>query len=102
MIAVLVAVNFALISSRFSVPVRPTVPYTLFRQQVEAGNVSELVTQGEAIRGVFRQPLAYPAGADSTLAIREFSTIQPTFADPTLEAALNEHGVIIGSRPLVE
>src|SRR5205809_329732 len=39
---------------------RVTAPYTIFKQQVAAGNVSEITTRGEAIQGTFIQPVTVP------------------------------------------
>src|SRR5919198_1539804 len=35
------------------------VPYTFFKQQVLAGNVAEVMTQGDLIQGTFKQPVTY-------------------------------------------
>ena len=40
---------------------RMEVPYTLFRQQVQAGNVAEITSRGDAIQGTFKQPVTQPA-----------------------------------------
>src|SRR5687767_9862804 len=40
-------------------PNRITVPYTTFREQVQAGNVAEITSQGDAIQGTFKQPVTY-------------------------------------------
>src|SRR5436305_4913516 len=50
----LLVVNYAV--SAYLVPSGPTrieVPYTLFRQQVTAGNVDEIVSRGDVIQGTF-------------------------------------------------
>src|SRR5829696_2762118 len=38
-------------------PDRVTIPYTTFRQQVQAGNVAEITSQGDAVQGIFREPV---------------------------------------------
>ena len=36
---------------------RPTVPYSVFREQLRAGNVDQVTWQGQEIRGTFSEPL---------------------------------------------
>ena len=83
-------------------PARLDVPYTLFRQQVTAGNVAEIVSRGDAIQGTFKQAITYPAEGDQARTSTTFSTQRPAFADPGLEAELFEQGVVINARPLEE
>jgi cell division protease FtsH len=83
--------------------VRLEVPYTLFRQQVAAGNVAEVVSRGDVIQGTFVKPITYPAeGAVGSRSAKAFSTVRPAFADPGLEALMLEQGVVINARPLEE
>jgi len=37
-----------------------TVPYTLFREQVEKGNVKAIYSRGETMTGRFAAPVTYP------------------------------------------
>ena len=39
---------------------RITIPYTTFKEQVLAGNVSEITSQGDRIQGTFKQAVTYP------------------------------------------
>jgi cell division protease FtsH len=84
------------------VPARLEVPYTLFRQQVTAGNVAEIVSRGDAIQGTFKQTVTYPAEGDESRTSTTFSTQRPAFADPGLESELFAQGVVINARPLEE
>ena len=82
---------------------RIEIPYTLFRQQVEAGNVVEVTTRGDLIQGTFREPVSYqPEGSQSSSPHQDFTTHLPVFTDPGLEKALTERGVVINARPLEE
>src|SRR5215208_6251836 len=61
MLLILLVLNF------FLVPLllpetndRVTVPYTFFKQQVIAGNVSEITSRGDDIQGLFKQAVADP------------------------------------------
>src|SRR5256885_6444626 len=39
---------------------RVTIPYTTFKEQVQAGNVSEITSQGDAIQGTFKAAVNWP------------------------------------------
>ena len=82
---------------------RILVPYTFFKQQVEAGNVAEITGQGEDIQGVFKQPVADPAPAEGQEpgSYTKFASRVPTFGeDPELVPLLEQQGVQITARPL--
>src|SRR5690606_17650085 len=40
-----------------------TIPYTVFKEQAEAGNVAEVYNQGQRIEGRFVEPVTYPPAA---------------------------------------
>ena len=82
-----------------------TVPYTFFKQQVEAGNVESVTSLRDSISGKFNKEVAYPPkespGTNGPVdphpprtSIR-FKTQRPSFADPGLEKLLDEKGVLI-------
>jgi cell division protease FtsH len=116
--AVILLVNYLLMRSLFpdaDVPVK--VPYTLFREQVTAGNVEAIYSRGESISGRFGTPIVHPAppaaanGNPSakqdaqrpTLPPREarnFETTLPSFVDPGLEKLLIDHDVEISAEPI--
>ena len=58
---VLLALNYSLVA--MFVPGQSTqrvsIPYTLFSQQVQAGNVASISPQGDTIQGQFKQPVSY-------------------------------------------
>jgi len=85
------------------------VPYTFFKQQVIAGNVTEITSRGEDIQGVFKQPIADPNPSTATptalagqppQTYTKFATIRPAFDDPELLPLLEQHGVAITAQPL--
>ena len=84
---------------------RITIPYTTFKQQVDAGNVAEITTRGEAIQGSLKQPLTYPPpeepvpNGQQRRTSQNFETRIPSFVDPGLEATLRSQGVVINARP---
>ena len=50
---VLLAANYLVMRLFFAEPPSVTVPYTFFKQQVIAGNVSEVTAAGDTIHGRF-------------------------------------------------
>ncbi|HEV7884111.1 MAG TPA: ATP-dependent metallopeptidase FtsH/Yme1/Tma family protein, partial [Solirubrobacteraceae bacterium] len=76
---------------------RIDVPYTFFRDQVTAGNVTEVNAQGDVIQGKFRKPTKF----DGKSAKPEFQTVRPVFAqdDALLKLLLSKH-VEVNARPV--
>ena len=69
----------------------------VFLEQVRAGNVVEITSQGTAIQGTFAQPERYD-GSDPTT---RFKTEIPAFADTeALSDLLEREGVVENARPL--
>ena len=84
-------------------PARVEVAYTFFKQQVEQGNVLEVMTRADVVQGTFRNPVTYPPeGGDQATQPTEFSTVLPAFLDPGLETLLQQKGVQINARPVEE
>ena len=101
---IVLVLNYLLV--QVLLPERPQpridVPYTFFKQQVQADNVSEVTSQGDTIQGTFKNPVTYPAdpsqGQQQTSTL--FETVQPQFADPGLETLLEQHNVTINAHSL--
>jgi cell division protease FtsH len=85
---------------------RVTVPYTFFKQQVTAGNVSEITSRGDDIQGLFKQAVADPNPAtpapegQPTATYTKFATIKPAFEDTELLPLLERNNVVITAKPL--
>ena len=97
-----------------------TVPYTVFKQQVESGNVASIYSQGATIEGRFAEAITYPPPAEPSGApaapaaapapaspqaekprtSSSFKTTLPAFVDPGLETLLIQHGVEISAVPI--
>jgi cell division protease FtsH len=94
--------NFLMVSYLFPGPEAPVeVPYTFFRDQVEAGNVQQISTRGDAIEGTFDEPVTYPqGGGENSRTTTRFTTALPAFANTRLEQLLIDKGVEINSEPL--
>jgi cell division protease FtsH len=122
-----VAANYLLMRAVGGDAPTVAIPYSLFKTQVEAGNVDRIVGIGNEIRGHFVKEITYPApepegqakpeepapeappfrlpswlGGGETHAaahqVRDFSTVRPAFADPGLEALLQQKGVVVEAR----
>ncbi|MEO7080308.1 MAG: ATP-dependent zinc metalloprotease FtsH [Flavobacteriales bacterium] len=109
--AVLVIVNVWFVRSFFGVGAEKaiSVPYTLFKTEVESGNVKEVYGKGEHITGIFEEPVLWPRDTIVELGrrqipaeVKHFSTVLPAFADTQLETLLIEHKVEISAEPIME
>ncbi len=76
---------------------RIRVPYTLFLEQVEAGNVEAVTSTGETIQGTFEEAVADPE--DAELTATEFETERPAFADDNLLETLIAADVKVNAEP---
>ncbi|MDX2137805.1 MAG: ATP-dependent zinc metalloprotease FtsH [Chloroflexota bacterium] len=82
------------------------VPYSFFREQVNADNVSQVIMQGDQIRGLLRNRAEYPADGSPELQqgveqreIDGFTTTLPPVTDSTLIEDLIARGVVVDPRP---
>jgi cell division protease FtsH len=87
------------IASTLMAPARTTVSYTFFRQQVQAGNVGEITSTGDAIEGTFKAPAKYPPGSGDASDVTDFTTQRPAFADDGLTELLFRENVTVNARP---
>jgi len=101
---IIILLNYLLVS--LFVPDRPQqvdVPYSVFREQVAAGNVTEVTSRGDTIQGTFKTAVTYPPNAGNNAKTgTEFNTVVPAFADPGLESLLESHSVVVNARPITE
>jgi cell division protease FtsH len=81
---------------------RVTVPYTTFKEQVEAGNVADVTSRGDAIQGTFKQPVTVPLPdqPNKSATGTKFASQKPTFEDPALMPMLEAHGVVVNAQPV--
>ena len=95
----LLVLNWVLSAFLVRAPERTEVPYTLFRAQVEAGNVASVTGIEDAIDGDFKNPVRVPVD-DQTQEVTRFSTRRPSFAaDDNLWELLSEHNVEVSAEP---
>ncbi len=79
--------------------------YTLFVNQVQAGNVSELTARADTIQGDFKKPVPDPKtkAGDNPKTFERFETVIPTFANTDeLSDLLTEKKVVLNAKPLDE
>ncbi|HEX7353820.1 MAG TPA: ATP-dependent zinc metalloprotease FtsH [Mycobacteriales bacterium] len=97
-VVALFVLNWAL-ATAFVTPSQPKdVPYSYFRAQVQAGNVTEVTAVGDAIDGTFKAPTTPPG--DGSKALTTFSTHRPDFAsDDQLAKLLADKGVTVSAKP---
>jgi len=95
----LLVLNWLLSTLLVRPPERTEVPYTQFRAQVEAGNVSSVTGIEDAIDGEFRTPVRVPVdGQDQE--VTRFSTRRPEFAaNDNLWQLLTEKNVQVSAEP---
>ncbi len=96
----LLALNWFIVSLIPSGKDRLDVPYTEFRDQVTAGNVSEVTSRGDTIQGDFKKEVTYPDGSDHTNTA--FETQRPAFADDQLLQLLIDQDVVVNAEPIDE
>ena len=65
-------------------PQRAVLPYTVFRQQVESGNVAAISTVGMHVDGTVKHPILWPPGAKTKeqQPYTAFGTVLPPFPIP--------------------
>jgi len=104
-------VNYMLSGGFSPEPPSITIPYTVFKQQLAAGNVDVVTSVGDSLQGSFKTEVTYPTveaeppsggRSPSPLAAKpkpqtalHFKTRRPVFAAPDLETLLEEKGVVV-------
>jgi cell division protease FtsH len=107
----LMIANYLLVRVFSPEPSSITIPYTVFKKQVQTGNVRDVTSVGDSIQGTFKTGVTYPPAAPQApnaiapasrpsdrpapRTSMEFRTQRPAFADPGLETLLEEKGVVV-------
>src|ERR1700730_17681557 len=100
---VLFALNYALVAFLLpsSATQRVPIPYTVFKQQVDAGNVAAITATADQIQGRLKQAVSYtPPSTGQAAQVTAFSNVQPTFSDPGLEVVLDRLGLVVNATSL--
>jgi cell division protease FtsH len=95
----LLTLNFVLSLTLSGKPARESVPYTLFYQQIQRGNVREISSKGDEIQGTFRADVRYPPGKGGKSSTK-FKTVRPTFGDDGLSKLLIAKNVTVNAHPV--
>jgi cell division protease FtsH len=97
LVGILLLINWWLASQIREPEPKLSIPYSVFRQQVQDGNVTSVVTTGGSIEGIFKKAVAYPP--DSTEAPQDdFVTQRPTIEDSELMPLLVQKGVTVDAK----
>ncbi len=89
-----------LVLSFFNDGDEPTISYTEFSKQVDAGNVSKIYSKGDAIQGQLKKERDKPGDAKGKYT--KFTTQRPAFADDKLWDDLTKHDVTVTAEPVVQ
>ncbi|MGW2203595.1 ATP-dependent zinc metalloprotease FtsH [Streptomyces sp. NPDC001774] len=89
-----------LVLSFFNRGDEPTISYTEFSKQVNAGNVTKIYSKGDAIQGELKNKQPLPNGDKGDYS--KFVTQRPAFADDELWNELTAKGVTVTAEPVVQ
>src|SRR5215216_606817 len=109
--ALILLANFLIVRLLFPGPEAAVeVPYTFFKEEVRAGNVEAIYSQGDTVEGRFEEPVTYPPKGERgsepdsgpSRTSKTFTTTLPSFVipDPALEQFLIDNGVEISAEPI--
>ena len=101
-LVVLIAINLLLSFVTRGPAGRERVPYQpFFVDQVAAGNVSDISSQGDSIEGQLKKETTYdPPGNAKPVKVTKFKTEVPTFIDPAQVTKLLAQGkVVVNAKP---
>ena len=76
-----------------------SIAYTTFRDQVEQGNVDEVLVRGEQITGEFNTKITRRAPQQDTTSVKQFITYYPSFGDDKLYGLLEANNVEVTTQP---
>jgi cell division protease FtsH len=81
-----------------SSPTRLTIPYSVFRTQVQKRNVATVTATGETIQGELRTAIRYPIGKTGKSS-KDFKAERPVFANDQIFQQLLNGGATVGAEP---
>ncbi|MEU9452450.1 ATP-dependent zinc metalloprotease FtsH [Streptomyces sp. NPDC048277] len=88
-----------LVLSYFDQENEPTISYTEFSKQVDAGNVEKIYAKGDSIQGQLKKGQKNPEGGGN---YTKFNTERPSFAGDDLWTSLTKHNVTVTAEPVVQ
>ena len=99
LLVLLLVLNWIFASMMLSPVQRTTVPYSLFREQVQAGNVTTVTAAADTITGTFTKPVAYTPSGGTKKDVSDFRTQRPTWANDGLMRLLEQQNVTVTAKP---
>jgi cell division protease FtsH len=91
----MLAANWMISSFLLGPAPRIQVPYTLFLEELDKGNVASVTSTADTILGSFKAAVADPAEPQTTAT--DFETQRPAFAEDDLLARLIEQDVVVNA-----
>ena len=82
------AVFFGMLTLQDQLSGPQAVPYTEFKGQVAAQNITEVFSKGDTIEGALKKAASVPGQSDRTY--QQFTTERPTFANDDLLSELTQ------------
>jgi cell division protease FtsH len=101
--ALLLGLNYWIVSTLPNRESRMKASYSLFVDQVNAGNVAEITSRADVIQGDFKKPVADPSPPEGEKAksYPRFETVVPSFANTDeLSTLLTEKKVVLNAKAL--
>ena len=95
----LLVLNWLFASALLGPTEQTDVTYTFFREQVQAGNVTQITATQDQITGTFKSEVSYPPDSEDAATITQFQTQRPSFARDGLTNLLIEKGVTVEAKP---
>jgi cell division protease FtsH len=89
-------------SSTTSSPSTIEVPYSTFQQQLNAGNVKDVIFQGQDVNGDFKTPVKVTDVNGNVKTGSTFHFTQLANSDPNLVNTLNQQGVSYQAKPVAD
>lgn len=77
-----------------------TVPFSVFLEQADAGNVESIQVQGETVTGRFRQDVRWTDSSGTTRNAVEFRTFFPAAVDTEYLDSLSRRNVVVHTLPV--
>jgi len=101
--ALLLGLNYYIVSTLPNRESRMKASYSLFVDQVNAGNVAEITSRADVIQGDFKKPVADPSPpkGEKAKTYARFETVVPSFANTDeLSTLLTEKKVVLNAKAL--
>jgi cell division protease FtsH len=98
---VFLALNWLAVTCLWSAVDGPplTLPYSVFKQQLQAGNVATVTSRDGHLQGTLKQPVTYPPGGSGAQTSTRFQTQLPGFAAAEVASLLAQSDAVVSALP---